>query len=130
MFGTVIDDRMRDEVKDTVIPTGFDGQSKPAAPGRRAAVEIVTPSEQGIDERGRQLLAEIERERGERQQLEQQMADRARSPWSSREERPAPEPARTPRERSTAPARPASLERPDYAESELDIPSFLRRRGD
>ena len=130
IFGTVIDDRMRDEVKVTVIATGFDGQRKPAAPGRRAAVEIVTPSEQGIDERGRQLLAEIERERGERQQLEQQMADRARSPWSSREERPAPEPARTPRERSTAPARPASLERPDYAESELDIPSFLRRRGD
>ena len=128
IFGTVIDDRMHDEVKVTVIATGFDGTRK-ASGSRRAAVEISsgTPAAETIDERSRQLLAEIERERENRQALSEQLADGGRSPWS-REERPAAQ-GRPAQERTPAPAR-SSLERPEYAESELDIPSFLRRKSD
>ena len=35
-----------------------------------------------------------------------------------------------PRERRALPVRPANLERPSYGETDLDIPSFLRRKGD
>ncbi|MFN2483734.1 MAG: cell division protein FtsZ [Candidatus Limnocylindria bacterium] len=128
IFGTVIDDRMHDEVKVTVIATGFDGTRK-ATGSRRAAVEIASgaPAAETIDERSRQLLAEIELERENRQVLSQQMADGGRSPWS-RDERPAAQ-GRPAAERAPAPAR-SSLERPEYAESELDIPSFLRRKTD
>ncbi|MDQ3880026.1 MAG: cell division protein FtsZ [Chloroflexota bacterium] len=125
IFGTVIDDRMRDEVKVTVIATGFDGTRKTSG-SRRAAVEIGGGATETIDERSRQLLAEIERERENRQALTQQM-DGGRSPWS-RDERPAAQ-SRPAAERPAAPAR-QSLERPEYAESELDIPSFLRRKTD
>ena len=122
IFGTVIDDRMRDEVKVTVIATGFDGR-KSATP-RRSAVEVAGGASE-IDERSRQLLAEIERERVERSQLEEQMG--SRSPWardtSSAQGKPAGQ------ERPAASSG-RSLERPDYAESELDIPSFLRRPRD
>ena len=124
IFGTVIDDRMRDEVKVTVIATGFDGSRKGTTTPRRAAVEV---SDQGIDERSRQLLAEIERERGERSQLEQQMNTGSRSPWSKDARQGEQSRQRSP---ERAAPRSGGLERPEYSESELDIPSFLRRRND
>ena len=39
IFGTVIDDRMRDEVKVTVIATGFDAAKKIRQPGRAGAAD-------------------------------------------------------------------------------------------
>jgi cell division protein FtsZ len=123
IFGTVIDDRMRDEVKVTVIATGFDATKK-AKPDRRAAAEAASGIEQTLDERSREILAEIERERSEQQALEAQMDEpspfaRASKPTEVR-----------PRERQPLPVRPAGLERPAYAETDLDIPSFLRRKSD
>ena len=130
IFGTVIDDRMRDEVKVTVIATGFDGSKKASGP-RRSAVEISGGTPEQIDERSRQLLAEIEKERGSRQQLEEQMREGARSPWSreERQDRPAAQNRPAP-ERAAAPTPERTLARPEYSESELDIPSFLRRKSD
>jgi cell division GTPase FtsZ len=124
IFGTVIDDRMRDEVKVTVIATGFDATKK-ARPSSRAAAasEVASGIESNLDERSREILAEIERERQQRQALEDQMPEP--SPFATAAER---EEAPRVTERQPVPVQPA--ERPSYAETDLDIPSFLRRKAD
>src|SRR5215210_1826815 len=58
IFGTVIDDRMRDEVKVTVIATGFDSSRKPKQQNRFSA-ESAGGVESSLDERSREILAEI-----------------------------------------------------------------------
>jgi cell division protein FtsZ len=125
IFGTVIDDRMRDEVKVTVIATGFDGTKKVRPQGRAAsaAAEVATGIESSLDERSREILAEIERERQQRQSLEDQMP--APSPFAAEHE----EAETRVSERQPLPVRSAS-DRPSYAETDLDIPSFLRRKND
>jgi cell division protein FtsZ len=123
IFGTVIDDRMRDEVKVTVIATGFDGTRKPK-PGRAVSADAALAIESGLDERSREILAEIERDRAERQALEEQMPERspfAHSGTDATQVRPT--------EREPLPVRP-SLERPSFGDTDLDIPSFLRRKND
>jgi cell division protein FtsZ len=125
IFGTVIDDRMRDEVKVTVIATGFDGARKVKPTGRQAAAEQASGLEASLDERSREILAEIERERQERAALEDQMD--TPSPFARTE----PEPRETRvTERQALPVRPSGLDRPSYGETDLDIPSFLRRKSD
>ena len=122
IFGTVIDDRMRDEVKVTVIATGFDAaRSRPKPAVRPAAAEAAPGIESSLDEKSRELLAEIERERVER---------------TAFTVTPAPEPVETPSEstetspgveREPVSVRPTSLDRPTYGDTDLDIPSFLRQ---
>ena len=124
IFGTVIDDRMRDEVKVTVIATGFDANRKTKVPGRHAAAEAASGIDASLDERSREILAEIERERAERQSLEDQMG--TPSPFA-RQAEPTAETKVT--ERQAVPVRPA-IDRPSYGETDLDIPSFLRRKSD
>ena len=128
IFGTVIDDRMRDEVKVTVIATGFDATRKPRPAGRAvtAATEVATGIEASLDERSREILAEIERDRAERQALEDQMPEA--SPFAAGE-RPAEAGSRT-SERQPIPVRGSGLDRPSYGETDLDIPSFLRRKSE
>jgi len=123
IFGTVIDDRMRDEVKVTVIATGFDGTKK-TKPARQVTAEQAIGIDTSLDERSREILAEIERDRQERAALEDQMEPE--SPFARSE------PAREPRvtERQAVPVRPSGLDRPAFGETDLDIPSFLRRKGD
>jgi cell division protein FtsZ len=124
IFGTVIDDRMRDEVKVTVIATGFDATRKPKPAGRAVHAESATGVEQALDDRSREILAEIERERADRAKLEDQMGEPspfARGRTEATEVRPS--------ERQALPIRP-SLDRPAYGETDLDIPSFLRRKND
>ncbi|MEP6808340.1 MAG: cell division protein FtsZ, partial [Chloroflexota bacterium] len=125
IFGTVIDDRMRDEVKVTVIATGFDATRKPRAPGRAvtAAGGVATGIEASLDERSREILAEIERDRAERQSLEDQMPEN--SPFAAGEK-----PAAKAEERQAIPVRGNGLDRPSYGETDLDIPSFLRRKSE
>src|SRR6266498_3428715 len=109
IFGTVIDDRMRDEVKVTVIATGFDATRKPrpAARAVTAASEVATGIEASLDERSREILAEIERDRAERQALEDQMPES--SPFAAGE-KAAPGTRTT--ERQPIPVRGGGLERP------------------
>ena len=76
--------------------------------------------ESGLDERSREILAEIERERQQRQALEDQMPEA--SPFATAAEREATRVE----EREPISVRPA--ERPAYGETDLDIPSFLRRK--
>ena len=88
IFGTVIDDRMRDEVKVTVIATGFDATTRPRNAGRgQAAAEAATGIDASLDERSREILAEIERERSQRQSLDEQMPEPSPfAPAAEREE--------------------------------------------
>jgi cell division protein FtsZ len=130
IFGIVIDDRMRDEVKVTVIATGFDPAKKAKAQNRFGA-ESAAGVESTLDERSREILAEIERDRAERANLEEQMGEE--SPFARPSERETTTREATevrPSERQPLPVRPASLERPSYGETDLDIPSFLRRKND
>ncbi|MEO6059546.1 MAG: cell division protein FtsZ [Candidatus Limnocylindria bacterium] len=126
IFGTVIDDRMRDEVKVTVIATGFDATRKPRAPVRAvtASGDVANGIESSLDARSREILAEIERDRETRQSLEDQMPEA--SPFAVETKRSA---AKT-TERQPIPVRSSGLERPAYGETDLDIPSFLRRKSE
>ena len=128
IFGTVIDDRMRDEVKVTVIATGFDATRKPRPASRAvtASSEVATGIEASLDERSREILAEIERDRAERQALEDQMPEA--SPFAA-SEKPS-EATATASERQPIPVRGSGLDRPSYGETDLDIPSFLRRKSE
>jgi cell division protein FtsZ len=128
IFGTVIDDRMRDEVKVTVIATGFDATRKPRPASRAvsASTEVATGIEASLDERSREILAEIERDRAERQALEDQMPEA--SPFAA-SEKPA-EATAPASERQPIPVRGSGLDRPSYGETDLDIPSFLRRKSE
>ena len=122
IFGTVIDDRMRDEVKVTVIATGFDAaRSRPKPAVRPAAAEAAGGIETSLDEKSRELLAEIERERIERTAF---TVTPAPEPTEAE-----PEPAEVSRsvDREPVATRPTSLERPAYGDTDLDIPSFLRQ---
>ena len=124
IFGTVIDDRMRDEVKVTVIATGFDATKKPrqSAQAVGAGSDVALGIETGLDERSREILAEIERERAQRQSLEEQIPEP--SPFATAAARDETRVT----EREPVPVRPA--ERPAYGETDLDIPSFLRRKSE
>jgi cell division protein FtsZ len=126
IFGTVIDDRMRDEVKVTVIATGFDATKKPRQSVRAVGgtTDVAVGIESGLDERSREILAEIERERQQRQALEDQMPEP--SPFAATSER---EETRV-TEREPLAVRPAAADRPAYGETDLDIPSFLRRKSE
>jgi cell division protein FtsZ len=122
IFGTVIDDRMRDEVKVTVIATGFDAaRSRPKSAVRPAAAEAAVGIESSLDEKSRELLAEIERERIERTAF---TVTPAPEPVDEGSAPPETAPAV---EREPVTVRPTSLERPAYGDTDLDIPSFLRQ---
>ncbi len=124
IFGTVIDDRMRDEVKVTVIATGFDAaRSRPKPAVRPAAAEAAPGIESSLDEKSRELLAEIERERIERTAF---TVTPAPEPVDGVPESESSEVSPSV-EREPVTVRPTSLDRPAYGDTDLDIPSFLRQ---
>ncbi|HYM52303.1 MAG TPA: hypothetical protein VEW45_02315, partial [Candidatus Dormibacteraeota bacterium] len=85
-----------------------------------AATEVATGIESSLDERSREILAEIERDRKQQQALEDQMP--SPSPFAVEREETVVN------EREPLPVR--SADRPSYADTDLDIPSFLRRKND
>ncbi len=109
IFGTVIDERMGDDVSITVIATGFDSTKRreyPTAPGDSS---VRTGRE------NRDFLRELERERDrERQRMEKLGVPDQSSERPFEVSTPAPAAAPAPR-------------RPTYDEVDLDIPAFLRR---
>jgi len=115
---------MRDEVKVTVIATGFDGTRRVKT--NKFGADASAGIESSLDERSREILAEIERDREQRQTLSEQLGEE--SPFARPSEREATEVQ--PAERKPLPVSSGSLERPSYGETDLDIPSFLRRKSD
>jgi cell division protein FtsZ len=111
IFGTSFNDRMGDDVMVTVIATGFDGRTRPTVARRdESAVDAATG---GFKVSGdRDYLAELERQRSE-------VAAEVRA--SSGDERvAAPVSVRA---SGDVPVRRAA-----YDESDLEIPSFLRKK--
>ena len=88
-----------------------------------ASAEVATGIEASLDERSREILAEIERERVQQQALEDQMPEE--SPFAATEK-----PAARNADRQAIPVRGGGLDRPSYGEADLDIPSFLRRKSE
>ena len=114
IFGTVIDERMGDDVMITVIATGFDSSKRREYTNAASADTSVRAGRENRD-----FLRELERERDrERQRMEQLgVPDRpAERPFEVTTQTPAATPAPTPAQR-----------RPTYDEVDLDIPAFLRR---
>ncbi|CAN5123945.1 cell division protein FtsZ [soil metagenome] len=113
IFGTVIDERMGDEVSITVIATGFDSARKREV-GRSHASSSADYT--AVARAGRE-------NRDFRRELEQQQQRQAAIPVES-EVAPEPAPVSTnaPVERMDGGRRPAQAEMED-----LDIPAFLRR---
>ena len=111
IFGTVIDERIGDDVMITVIATGFDSTKRRdyATSGQESSVRA------GRD--NRDFLRELERERDRERQRMAQLGVPDRPA-----ERPFEAPAAT-----QAPAQGAAPRRPSYDEVDLDIPAFLRR---
>ncbi len=111
IFGTVIDERMGDDVMITVIATGFDSTK------RREYSMAPADSSVRAGRDNRDFLRELERDRDrERQRMEQLgVPDRATErPFEVSTPAPAASPTAAPR-------------RPTYDEVDLDIPAFLRR---
>ena len=78
IFGTVIDERMGDDLQITVIATGFDAapQARPLPAARRSQEE---PAGRGLE--NRDYMRELQRQRtaaGEREEAEGASRDRAR----------------------------------------------------
>ncbi len=111
IFGTVIDERMGDDVMITVIATGFDSTK------RREYATATPDASVRAGRENRDFLRELERERDRERQRMEQLGVPDRVP-----ERPFEAPAPAP-----APASAAAPRRPTYDEVDLDIPAFLRR---
>ncbi|HEX5466257.1 MAG TPA: cell division protein FtsZ [Candidatus Limnocylindrales bacterium] len=114
IFGTVIDERMGDDVMITVIATGFDASRRRESMPRETAYEVASGLRAGRE--NRDFIRELEEER-------------ASSPG-----RPVFEPAfpeRPAAERAPAAERVPVVEpsqrRPTFEAEDLDIPTFLRR---
>jgi len=108
IFGAVIDENMTDEIRITVIATGFEQTRTPA---RRPTT---------TKERGRVIA-----------QPQQRTAPRAPQPEPARAEEDEDVPAQpAPRQQPQQPARPVEEEFTSrvYDTGDLDIPAFLRRR--
>ena len=109
-------------MKGAVIATGFDAaRSRPKSTLRPATAETAVGIESSLDEKSRELLAEIERERVERTAF-------TVTPMSEATDAESTPPESAPAvEREPVTVRPTSLERPAYGDTDLDIPSFLRQ---
>jgi cell division protein FtsZ len=99
IFGTVIDERMGDDVMITVIATGFDSSRKREFQPRETPYAISTGTAAGRD--NRDFLRELEAEKSAIGAVPREPVERAE---------------------------PASR-RPTYEAEDLDIPAFLRRKS-
>ncbi|MFQ3536485.1 MAG: cell division protein FtsZ [Aggregatilineales bacterium] len=119
IFGAVVDENMRDQIRITVIATGFERAS---SLGSRPAAK---PS--ATDWRAQAAAARQAAQPNPPQQApRQQAAPPPVEPRESREGRPTPPPAQP-----SAPAQPtppAGSNPNAYSSDDLDIPTFLRRR--
>ncbi len=119
IFGAVVDENMRDQIRITVIATGFERAS---SLGSRPAAR---PS--ATDWRAQAAAARQAAQPNPPQQApRQQAAPPPVEPRESREARPTPPPAQP-----SAPAQPtppAGSNPNAYSSDDLDIPTFLRRR--
>lgn len=127
IFGAVIDENMRDQIRITVIATGFE---RPSSLSSRSAAKPSATDWRAQAAAARQAAQSHPPQQTQRQQAPVPPAE----PRESRETRHTPPPAPpTPPPQATAPSQPASqppASNPPntYSSDDLDIPTFLRRR--
>ena len=124
IFGTVIDDRMRDEIKVTVIATGFDSSRKPKqANGQTRPMPPAAWRPRSTSAAARS---------SPRSSVTASSARPSKDQIGAVAVRPSCRSARRPRS-GHRPQAAAGVVRqpgaaPSYSETDLDIPSFLRRK--
>ncbi len=110
IFGTVIDERMGDDLQITVIATGFDHNRQNVYPGAEAEADISGGVQAGLE--NRDFMQELARQRTA-------AGDQAETGTEARQAVAVPV--------SSGEAVPAGGSRPATKEEDLDIPAFLRR---
>jgi len=117
IFGTVIDERMGDDVQITVIATGFDSNRIRSYGGAAASSSYELPSGLRAGGENRDFLRELEQERSAASGSMPDTNDR-----SDRTTRVTTSSDGASTERGEPPRR------PQYEAEDLDIPAFLRRQ--
>jgi cell division protein FtsZ len=112
IFGTVIDERMGDDVMITVIATGFDSNRRRDLAAGTVPVEVGAGLRAGRE--NRDFLRELE-------------AERATTPSFSRAAAGVPVMDGDDRIEASRPRVETGTRRPTYEAEDLDIPAFLRR---
>ncbi len=112
IFGTVIDERMGDDLQITVIATGFDHNRRSAYPGTAAEAGIDSGVQAGLE--NRDFMQELARQRTA-------AGDQAASDGESEAKQAVAVPV------STGESVTAGEPRAAAKEEDLDIPAFLRR---
>jgi len=118
IFGAVVDENMRDQIRITVIATGFE---------RQASVNTRIPQKPAamVERRGAQPSRP--------QQMQQPVPAAQQQPTPMRQPMPQPVPVE-PRQQPAPPAAPAAPHNDNqaggnaYSSDDLDIPTFLRKR--
>jgi cell division protein FtsZ len=117
IFGTVIDERMGDDVAITVIATGFDS-SKKREPYRPAATAEEMAAGLAAGRENRDFMRELEEQRASAEAAEE-----------AEGEAPAAKQAVAVPVSTSAPAATPASAGPAKEAEDLDIPAFLRRKG-
>jgi cell division protein FtsZ len=125
IFGAVIDENMRDQIRITVIATGFERQSgvsarvlqKPAMVERRPTPPVPTAS--------RAAPAE---QRQPQTPLRQPVPPQQQQPVEPRQQQPQTPPPAPPQPAPRTNDAPPSFSGNAYSSDDLDIPTFLRKR--
>ncbi len=128
IFGTVIDERMGEEISITVIATGFDASRK--IPQHRASTPQPVVVSTSSREAGRDYLRDLHEERAAVPVTADAATVAVPMAQATAPTAPVamPQEAWVPPAQSIAPAQPAEMTRPGVNEVEdLDIPAFLRR---
>lgn len=120
IFGTVVDERMGDDVMITVIATGFDSNRRREVQGAEAGATEGTATMVRTGRGERDFLKELDLQR-QANGDNPVMDDGGATPFG----RPIPVPGERP-ERGER-AEPAAVRRPGLQREDLDIPAFLRR---
>jgi cell division protein FtsZ len=129
IFGAVIDDNMREQIRITVIATGFERPtSLSGRPAQQQKVQVNdwrtgTPA---ANTRQQQVAQPVPTSSQVRQPAPPPPAQPPVEPRESREQPPARESRQAPATPTTPP--PATTTSNPYSSDDLDIPTFLRKR--
>ncbi len=131
IFGAVIDENMKDEVRVTVIATGFDGARSPAGPDARNAQSASIPAApffKRFDAPAAGAMRPPIREVKEVPREEPLTRERAFQSKPVMPDEPPPTPQPTIESPAAQKAAAAGSAKPLTEEEELEIPAFIRKK--
>jgi cell division protein FtsZ len=122
IFGTSFDERLADEVMITVIATGFDATHKRDTARRESGQQLPVAVQAGRYD-GVDFLQELERQRQSNEQVPLHTRVQSYGPMGTPERQAIPVPVQSSSHRPIPDQQP----RRTYDDTDLEIPSFLRR---